>query len=501
MKKYSYLPGFLVLVAASIRAALDGTWDGAGIGMAGAGAGVIALSIVWNRADVMEWLRDPRGVFAVTTGISVVVLIVLLALVNILVWYRPWRVDLTASGRNVVTAEARALLERLDHDVVLRQFGRAPDPQVDQRLASFAGASRRVHVEFTDSEKHPTLAREYGVLRNGTVVVEASGRHRKVEDPSEPALITAVLQVTRGEERRVCFVTGHGERGVADEGTGGLSRLAATLEASNYKVERISLLEGDVPAECAVTVLAGPREAVGDAEMQRLERYASDGGRLAVMVDPDSAQTLSPWLAQLGIEPEAGMIIDASGAGRSVGTGPEVPLAFAYGDHAITRGFEIATMFDRARSLKTAERGSLGGRPVALASTSDRSFVSTERTGNQIRVDPARDRRGPFTLAAATSIRIRGGARPAELRLVVFGDADFVSNALLNRQGNRDLFLRVVAWLAGEEQATIVNVQGHENRRMELTERTKVWMYLVNVGFLPLLPLAVGIIVSLRSKR
>lgn len=501
MKKYSYLPGFLLVVAASIRAALEGAWDPTGIGMAAGGAAIVGLSIIWNRSEVMEWLRDPRGLFAVTTGVSVVALVMVLILVNILVWYRPWRVDLTASGRNVTTAETRTLLERLEEDVVLRQFGRAPDPQVDQRLGSFAGATRRVHVEFTDSARNPGLAREYGVIKTGTVVVEAAGRHRKVEEPTEAALVTAILQVTREDERTVCFVTGHGERGIADQSAAGISRVAATLEAANYKVERVSLLEGDVPRRCTVVAVPGPREPFGESEIQRIESYATGGGRLAVLLDPGASESLSAWLSSLGIEPEPGIIVDASGAGRSVGTGPEVPLAFAYGHHPITRGFEVATMFDRARPLKVAERGALGGHPVAVASTSERSFVSTERQGENVRVDPARDRRGPFTLAAATSVKVAGGGRPEELRIVVFGDADFVSNALLGRQGNRDLFLRSVAWLAGEEEATVVSVEGPENRRIELTERTKVWMYLVNVLFLPLIPLALGVFAFLRAKR
>lgn len=501
MKKYSYLPGFLLLVVAAVRAALDGAWDSTGLVMAAVGGVIIAASIIWNRGEVMEWLRDPRGVFAVMTGISVVALIAVLILLNILVWYRPWRADLTASGRNVVTAETRALLERLDQAVVLRQFGEVADPQLEQRLASFAGASRRVRVDFVDAGKARDLARELGVIKNGTVIVEAGGRHRKVEDPTEAALMSAVLQVTRDEVRTICFITGHGERGIADEGARGFSRLTTTLEAANYRVQQISLLEGDVPPHCSVLVIAGPREPFAEVEMQRLERYAQTAGGLAVMVDPDPAQSLAPWLRQYGIEPEPGIVVDMSGTGRQIGAGPEVPLVFTYGDHEITRDFGIATMLDGARSLKVAEQGPLGGRPLALASTTERSFVTTELAGNQIRVDPNRDRKGPFVLAAVTSLKIAGPGRPEELRMAVYGDADFISNARLRSQGNRDLFLRSIAWLASEEQATIVSVEGHENRRIELTERATIWMYLVNVGFLPLLPLTLGIIAFLRSKR
>ncbi|MEX2273907.1 MAG: Gldg family protein [Vicinamibacterales bacterium] len=500
MKKYSYLPGFLLLVAAAIRSALDGAWDSTGLVMAAVGGVIIVASIIWNRAEVMEWLRDPRGVFAVVTGISVVAVIAVLILVNILVWYRPWRADLTASGRNVVTAETRALLERLDRDVVLRQFGAMADPRLDQRLASFAGASRRVRVEFVDTGRNADLVRDLGVIRNGTVIVEAGDRHRKVEDPTETALMSAVLHVTRDEVRTICFITGHGERGIADEGARGFSRLTATLEAANYKVEQVSLLEGDVPDHCSVLVIAGPREPFADVEMQRLDQYRKSARGVAVMVEPDPSQSMGAWLTQFGIEPEPGIIVDASGTGRQIGAGPEVPLAFTYGDHQITRDFGVATLFDGARSLKVAERAPLGGRPMALASTTERSFVG-ERTGNQIRVDTKGGRKGPFVLAAVTSLKLAGVNRPEELRMVVYGDADFISNARLWSQGNRDFFLRSIAWLAGEEQATIVSVEGHENRRIQLTERTKIWMYLINVGFLPLLPLTLGIIAFLRSKR
>jgi len=103
-------------------------------------------------------------------------------------------------------------------------------------------------------------------------------------------------------------------------------------------------------------------------------------------------------------------------------------------------------------------------------------------------------------LAAATSIGTPG--RPEEdVRLVVLGDSDFVSNAFLRRQGNRDFFLRTLAWLMGEQEATIVAVDDRENRRTELTEAMRAWMYIINLGVLPIIPLLAGIMVYVRSRR
>lgn len=499
MKRYLYLPGVLILLTALLRATADAHWDRTGAGMAIAGVLIIAAAIALNWREVREWFSDPRGVFAVTTGLTVVVLVLVLAMVNVLVWYRPFRVDLTASGRNEVFEETRNILRNLPDGVTLRQFGRTRDPGVDQLLSTFA-ASGRVFVEFVDSDQQPRLTREYGVIKDGTVVVVAGSNYRKVENPTEQSLATALLQVTSTVERAVCFVSGHGERGVADESAGGLSRLAAAFQAANYKVTPVSLLETHVPPACSALVIAGPQQRLTPPEIDRLSKFADRSGRVAVLVDPSSDGALSDWLRVRGISPGAGMIVDTSGAGQTVGGGPETPLAHAYGNHPITRGFGISTLYARARPLDVVPQPQSGGKPMALARSGDRSYEETDLLQAPSTFDQGRDRTGPFTLAAVTTIKTGRGPSD-EMRLAVFGDSDFISNALVARQGNRDLFLRTISWLVGEEEATIVSVPDRENRRVELSERQRVWMYAVNVLLLPGIPLVAGIVVLIRARR
>lgn len=500
MKRYLAIPGALLLIAAFIRATVNIEWDMTSVWLAVAGGVIVAATAFWNRQEVVEWIRDPSGIFAVTTAVAVAVFVGVIVMLNIAVWYNPWSLDLTASGRNEVSDETRVILSRLEEPVALRQFGRASsDPRVEQLLRSFERETPLVRVEFADTDRERDQAAQYGVIRLGTVVVLADDKFRKVEEPNEQALVTAVLQVTSDEDRVVCFVTGRGERGLADSGPTGLATLAETLEASNYRTERVSLLEGEVPATCAALVIAGPRQEYAPEEIERLTTYASEQGRLAVLLEPEPAPSLAEWLRPRGFDPGAGEIVDTSGAGRTIGGGPRTPLAVGYADHPVTRGFEFATIYDGARPIGVIEQPEFGGRPLALARTSERSFASTAADAGET-FDEARDVAGPVTLVAATSLRI--GRRPdQEARIVVFGDSDVISNAYLRRQGNRDFFLRTLAWLLGEDEATIVAVDPHENRRVELTEGMVAWMYLINLGLLPLIPLAAGIIVFLRSRR
>jgi hypothetical protein len=498
VRRYLAIPGALLLTTAFVRAATTVQWDRTGIVLAAAGAAIVLITIAWNWHEVVEWIRDPRGVFAVTTGISVACFVAVLVLLNIAVWYNPWSIDLTASGRNEVSDETRRLLQRLDTPVALRQFGRASDPAVEALLRGFERESRRIRVEFVDVDRDRQLAARYGVVKLGTVVVVADEKFRKVEDANEQALVTAVLQATSDREPLVCFVTGHGERGLADTGPNGLALLAATLSAGNYRTEPISLLEDAVRSDCAAVVIAGPTQPLAASETSRLDAYYSAHGRVAVLLEPDPAPSFSDWLRPRGFEPGSGAIVDTSGAGQSVGGGPRTPLGLKYHDHPVTRGFEIATLYDGARPVRVIEHPEFGGKPVALAETGARSFVTTSSDPAPA-LQPGKDVSGPVTLAGAIAV---GGARQdQETRLVVVGDTDFISNTWLRRQGNRDFFLRTLAWLIGEQEATIVAVESRENRRIDMTQGTRAWMYIVNVGLLPLGPLLAGIVVYLRGKR
>jgi ABC-type uncharacterized transport system involved in gliding motility auxiliary subunit len=255
-----------------------------------------------------------------------------------------------------------------------------------------------------------------------------------------------------------------------------------------------------VPQFCSVLVIAGPRSGLQPDELQRLDAYISTGGRLALLIDPPVDAGIAEWLKRYGIQAGQGIVIETGRAGRAVGAGPESPLALGYSSHPITRGFEIATIYDRAVPLDVIKTDV--GKPAGIAATGNEAFERRGMTGPLDQFLEGRDRRGPLTLAVASHIP-RGGPAAAlpEPRLVVVGDSDFITNGWIGRQGNRDLAVRVIAWLAGEEEARIVSMADRQNRRISLTERARLYMYLVNLGLLPLVPLAAGLVQLLRSRR
>jgi hypothetical protein len=94
----------------------------------------------------------------------------------------------------------------------------------------------------------------------------------------------------------------------------------------------------------------------------------------------------------------------------------------------------------------------------------------------------ADDQAGPVPLAVAGRPRVAAAplpppaegeapAAPPEPRLVVFGDADFASNAAIDAYRNRDLFVNSVNWLLGDVEA--IAIRPNQSRASRLTLSTE----------------------------
>src|SRR5262249_18628499 len=74
-----------------------------------------------------------------------------------------------------------------------------------------------------------------------------------------------------------------------------------------------------------------------------------------------------------------------------------------------------------------------------LATTAEGAWADVDRrAGERATFRPGRDRHGPLPIATFTRVPAAGGR---EGRLLVIGDADFVTNLHLGVLGNRDLLL------------------------------------------------------------
>jgi len=71
------------------------------------------------------------------------------------------------------------------------------------------------------------------------------------------------MKVTRDQMKTICFISGHGERDIADAEAEGYQAIDKALQNENYQTRSINLVtENQVPADCSVIVLSGPKSAL-----------------------------------------------------------------------------------------------------------------------------------------------------------------------------------------------------------------------------------------------
>jgi ABC-type uncharacterized transport system involved in gliding motility auxiliary subunit len=447
---------------------------------------------------------------------SVFVVLGILGAINYLSTKYNKRWDLTAARQFSLSDQTKKVLQDLKQPVKIRVFARSEDFQrFRDRLDEYTYQSKLVTAEYIDPEKKPGMAEQLGVTSLGTVVFEYAGRNEKVTGEGEQELTNGLIKVIQGRQPKIYFTQGHGEKDTTAADRGGYNAVSGSLTSENFVVEKLVLAQvTEVPADADLVIIAGPRTDFLPAEVDLLKAYLARGGKLFVMLDPvlkpgqpDAAQ-LQALLKDWGIDTPNDLVLDVSSTRQLIGLGESVPVAANYPPHTITQGFNLLTAYPVARSISPIEGGVNGRNPQKLIETGPRSWAETDikalSSGGPAKMDGS-DKAGPISLGVAVSGPATNAPQPkeppkpgetpkqVEARIVAIGDSDFPSNAALGIQGNRDLFLNVVNWLAQQENLISIRAKDPEDRRITLTAKQEQVIFYLTVLIVPGLILLAGV--------
>jgi ABC-type uncharacterized transport system involved in gliding motility auxiliary subunit len=454
-------------------------------------AGLVAVLVYtlsqWREiASVFRQRQARLGTIAAT---SVVVVLAILVTINYIASRQNKRWDLTASGQFTLSDQTRRVVTSLDQPLRIVAFARETEfGRLRDRLGEYQYLSGRLTVDYIDPDKKPSLARQYQVQAYNTLVFEYQGRTERITTDSEQDITNAIIKVVTGQQKKVYFLQGHGEKDTANSERGGYSAIAAALGRDNFGLDKLVLAQQpDVPADASVVVVAGPRTDLFGPEIDALRRYLARGGKILFLLDPPEAADEAPLantlalLREWGIEVGTNVVVDASGVGQLLGTGPEVPVVASYPSHPIVDRFNLITAYPLARSVTAIAGGTNGRLAQGFLETTARSWAEVDiarlmKTGEVEPEETKGDRRGPITIGAAVAVPATdapvaegGNGRKPEARVAAIGDSDFVSNGALGIQGNKDLFLNAVNWLAQQENLISIRPTEPEDRRVTIT--------------------------------
>jgi len=478
-------------------------------------AGLVAVlaysATQWREVTRMFGRRQARyGTLAAT---SIFVVLGILVAINYIGARQNKRWDLTANKQFALSDQSRNVLAKLDAPLDVKVFAQEQDfPRYQDRLKEYTYASKQLSTEYIDPDKKPTIAKQNQIQQYGTILLNYKGRAERVTSDNEQDITNGIIKVVSGQQRKVYFTQGHGEKDTTASERDGYNAIAAALGRENYTVDKVVLAQqGAVPDDASVVVVAGPRTDFFAPEVDALKKYLDKGGKLLLMLDPPEKPD-SPPLTNLialahdwGIDAGNDVVVDVSGMGRLIGTDASVPVAASYPSHAITQRFQFLTAFPLARSASPVTGGVNGHTAQSFVESSPRSWaehdVKSLLTTGQVSLDESKgDKKGPIALASAVSAAVTSAneskpeAKPGEeapkpeTRVVVFGDSDFAANAGLGIQGNRDLFMNTVGWLSQQENLISIRPKEADDRRITLTATQQT-----NITWLSLLVLPASI--------
>lgn len=502
----------LVLAAVVIRFTKP-EWQPYYNALAIAGLVCTLLYILSQWREIGQSFAGRQARYGTLAAASVAVVIAILVAINYLGTRHDKRWDLTAAKQFSLSDQTKKVLHDLNAPVHATVFAQTQSMQeFRDRLDEYAYQTKQLTVDYVDPDKHPAVAQRYGITAYGTVVFEYKGRSEKATANTEQDLTNALIKVIEGRQPKVYFTVGHGEKDTTSAENSGYNGVNTALTSSNFVTGTLPLAQkAAVPTDADIIVVAGPKTDFLPNEIDMLKAYLAKGGKLLLMLDPvvragqptlTSLQALAhDWGMTVGDD----VVVDVSGIGQLVGGDASVPVAVPpYPSHPITENFRVMTAFPLARSVTPVDGGVNGHTAQSIVQTSPSSWADTDikdlALGKPAKYDPS-EKKGPISLAAAVSAPATTAppaatspdAQKPETRIVVYGNSNFVSNGVLGVQGNRDLFLNTINWLAQQENLISIRPREGADRRITLTQDQEQRILYFTVFIVPGLILLAGV--------
>ena len=464
--------------------------------------GVLVLAwIVLDFRTLIEFFSKRSSKLGTNTSVLVIAVLAILIFVNYLGFRHHKTFDLTSEKLYTLSDQTKKIVKPIKSDVDIFLFAKSTDPQVLQlrdQMSEYENLNPHIHFRVVDPQENPDLTKQYGVVREGQVIVVSGKNIQRLEETTEQDFASAILKATSTTVKTVCFVEGHGEKSTSASDSKGYSGVAGELAKENYQVKSVNLVtSNDAPSDCSVLVDVGPQKSFFPQEAQMMEKYLDDGGKAMLLLDPGTDPkvdaVLQPWNVKLGDN----YVIDVSGVGRLLGAGPGIPLVVDYGDSPVVRNFKGSmTFFPLARTVSIADAAKTEPQSVELLKTSAASFTVPNLGNGTVKYDPKTDQRGPLPLGVAAEKK----SGSTDARLVVIGNSEFATNQWVGQQRNGDLFFNAINWLTEEENLISIRPKEAANRRVTLTEAQQRELSWFSMVFLPLIVIIGGIYIWVKRR-
>ena len=484
-------------------------------------AGVLGGALFFIRFydDVVRKITKRKLKYGVNTLIVTIVVLALVVVAYLVLMNHNKRIDLTKAKRFSLSPQTLNVLKRIKDPVQVFVFYSKSQNTTSIRdlLSQYHYYNKKFNFEIVDPDLNPAKVKEFNVTEYGEIVLKYGSKTEKAKEPTEEGITNALIKLTRKGFKVVYFVKGHGEKSIEDYGNNGYDKIVAAIKNENFKVKQILLLNAKkIPDDCSVLVIAGPVTDYEPYEIKLLRKYVDRGGRLLVMLDPsergEKFTNLVSMLADYGLILKDDVIIDP--LSKVLSGDYFMPVVSNYTYNPITKDFRIATFLKMARSVQTKEMTKKDIFTRIVARTSDASWAETDLkalASGKAKFNKGVDIKGPVPVMAYATVTVKqkeksnqgkskNNGKEIEGYILAIGDSDFVTNSMYQTQGNKDLFLNSINFLANRGEMITIRPKQQESVFLTLTAKQGRILFFISLILIPLVIIIVGLYINIQRR-
>jgi len=499
------ISGAVLLLFSLVYYSITNIWDTINwitIVLGLAGIGYFVFDYYKNREKEISKRSVQYGSNIVAQIVIVIGIVALLAFIST---RQHLRSDWTENKLYSLADQTEKVISGLDKDVKIIAFFKESDQiRVKDELDKYIYESDFVEVEYVDPDEIPQIAIQYQVKEYNSLVVESGAKKEIIKNLNEANLTNAIIKVTRDVEKTIYFLTGHGERSISEDGNESFKQAAEAIKKENYLVKKLNLLMRinsgkGIPDSCSVLVIANPRNNFFTSELDTIQKYIDSGGKALIMLDPENNQDIRLFIEQYKVKVGDDIVFESDMMRRLMSGGPGTLLINDYDKNIhITKDFNnsINTLFPLACSVMPMDdKGEFEIKD--MLKTSVNSWAELDYRTREVGFNEGRDIPGPVTIATL----IEKNVKDKKMSLVLFGDSDFAKNGYFKNQGNADLFLNTVNYLAEEEDLISIRPKEIDDRRVTLTQAEVTTIFYLVVIAIPLLVIIAGVVFYIKRGK
>ncbi len=523
IEKYLYIVSPLLILFSLIYFYLTSKFETVSLITLVAGVGIGIIFIIRFYEDIVKKITRRKVKYGINSVVITVIVLALVVIVYLVLMDNNKIFDLTKTKRFSLSDQTAMILEKLEGPVKgFAFYSKSMDStSIRELFNEYRYNYKDFEFEIIDPDLNPGIVEDMGVEEYGEVLIRYGGKTEKVKSNNEEGITNALIKLVQTDVKKVYFVTGHGEHSIEDYSNMGYDKIKAAINAENFEVKEILLLrEEKVPDDCAVLVLAGPTGDYEPHEVSLMESYIDEGGRVLVLLDPgDTGQdfnNITAFLEQYGLTPGKDVIIDP--LSRVLSGDFFMPVINSYTYNPITKDFRMATFLRLVRSIDTNDDAAENIFTRIIANTGEASWAETDLrgllAGEKVKFDEGADRKGPVPVMAYSRITIQTEesmeeteneegepeAPPLEAYVLAMGDSDFIANAMYQTQGNKDLFLNTINFLADRGDLITVRPKQQESVYLTLTAKQGRVAFLITMILVPLFVIIVGLYFTIQRR-